>query len=138
MSFITPASRDIPAWFAQQLHDLDPRLVCYWNPFKHCYVVDRKAENGLTTNVFMGLSEEKETLPLNDNFLDRLRSMDAWAKFGSYEAFHRDRVNREVADQEKREAAIKAAYRDASADNKAQLNRAFDLTQRHDTLRINQ
>lgn len=129
---------DVPDWFTRGLKDLDPSLVVYFNPFKERFVVDRKAENGQTTNVMIVQSEEGEFLPLTDNILDRIKSMDAWKQYGSYEAFHRHNISVAAADAAKRDAEIRENYRLNSLDNKRQLRQVYDLIQRHDVARVNQ
>lgn len=126
-----------PAWFLKLLRDTDPQLTCYWNPFKTCWVIDRKTEDGQTTNVLVCKADNGDPLPLNENIIDRVRSMDAWKKFGSYEAFHQHNINLAAEDARKRDAEIKENYRLAALDDKAQLHKAFDLIQRHD-MRVNQ
>lgn len=125
----------IPEWFKKLLFDTDPQLVCYWNPFKGCHMIDRKVEGEPNTNVLVCKADNGDALPLNENIIDRVRSLDAWKKFGSYEAFHAHNQNMEAEDAAKREAEIKENYRLASLDDKVQLNRAHTLIQRHDTLR---
>ena len=129
---------ELPDWFARGLKDLDPSLVCYLNPFKNRWVVDRKAENGQTTNVMVVQSEEGEFMPLTDNTLERIKSMDAWKQYGSYEAFHRHNIQVEVDAAAKRDAEIRENYRLNSLDNKRQLRQVYDLVQRHDVARVNQ
>jgi hypothetical protein len=124
--------------FLKQLKSVDSELVCYWNKFKGCWMIDRRTEGGQTTNVLTCTSEDGEALPLNDNLLDRLRSMDSWKKHGTYEAFHRFNIQQEVEANAKIEADIRENYRLAGLDDKIQLNRAHTLIQRHDTARINQ
>lgn len=128
----------VPDWFQTRLKDTDPSLVVYFNPFKERWMIDRKAENGQTSNVMVCESDNGEYMPLTDNTIDRLRSMDAWAKHGSYEAFHRHNIELAAADKAKRDAEIRENYRLASLDDKAQLHRAYDLVQRHDVARVNQ
>lgn len=127
----------VPAWFLQALRDTDPRLVCYFNPFLRCFVIDRKAEDGQTSNVLVCKSDTGEALPLNENLIDRVRSMDAWKTFGTYEAYQRDRLQREIDGARAINKQIEDNYREASLDNKIQLRKAFDLVQRHD-MRVNQ
>lgn len=129
---------DVPASFERLLRDTDPNLVAYFNPFKRRFVIDRNVEGQQATNVMIVQSEDGEFMPLTDNTIDRVRSMDAWSKFGSYEAFHRHNIQMAAEDEAKRKAEIKENYRLAGLDDKIQLNRAHTLTQRHDTHRINQ
>jgi hypothetical protein len=129
---------EVPAWFKARLFDTDPNLVVYFNPFKQRWVIDRKAENGLNTNVMIVQSEDGEFMPLSDSTLDRIKSMDAWKQYGSYEAFHRHNIQVAAEDAAKREAAIRENYRLNSLDNKRQLRQVYNLIQRHDVARVNQ
>lgn len=128
----------VPEWFKTRLKDTDPQLVVYFNPFKRRWIIDRRTEDGQTTNVMVCESDTGEPLELSDNIIDRLRSMDAWKKHGTYEAFHRHNINLAAADKEKREAEIRESYHHAALDDKSQLHKAFDLIQRHDVHRVNQ
>lgn len=124
-----------PSPFVRQLSLVDPELVCYWNEFKACWMIDRRTPSGETTNVLVCKSEDGEPLPLNDNLLDRLRSMDSWKIHGSYEAFHRFNIQKEVEAKAKIDADIRENYRLAGLDDKRQLNRAYDLIKIHDVAR---
>ena len=125
----------IPDWFKKLLFDTDPNLVVYWNPFKGCHMIDRRVEGEPNTHVLTCKADNGDLLPLNENIIDRLRSLDVWKKFGSYEAFHAHNLNMEAEAAQKAEAEIKENYRLASLDDKVQLNRAHTLTQRHDTFK---
>lgn len=128
----------VPEWFLTRLKDTDPNLVVYFNPFKRRWMIDRKVEGQLSTNVMVCESDTGEPLPLSDNIIDRIRSMDAWKKHLSYEAFHRHNIELAAADKAKREAEIRESYRLATLDDKRQLHKAYDLVQRHDVARVNQ
>jgi len=128
----------VPDWFKKLLFDTDPDLIIYWNPFKACWIVDRKVEGEVNTTVLVCKADNGDALPLNENIIDRIRSMDAWKKHGSYEAYHAHNVNLAAEDEAKRNAEIRENYRLAALDDKIQMNRVHTLTQRHDTLRINQ
>jgi hypothetical protein len=145
---IVPSScRTVPAWFAQRLKDADRNLITYFNPMRNRWIIDRCTRTDLhdthtnecpKTNVMILATEDGGYFPLCDEALDRILSMDAWRAAGSYEQFHRNRIRVEAEDAAKREAKIDTLYREASLDNKRQLNQAFTLIQRHDTARINQ
>lgn len=139
--------RTVPDWFKQMLLDTDRNLIVYFNPFKGRWIVDRCTRTDMhdshsitcpKTNVLVLEGENGDYYPLCEGAIDRIRSMDQWKEHGSYEAFHRERINREIADLAQREAAIKTSYKEAGLDNKRQLNDAFTLIQRHDTARVNQ
>lgn len=125
----------VPEWFRTRLRDTDPHLVVYFNPFRRRWVIDRKTEDGQTTNVMICETDNGEPLDLSDNIIDRLRSIDAWSKHGSYEAYHQHNIALAAADKEKREAEIRENYRLAALDDKNQLQRAYDLIKTHDTAR---
>jgi hypothetical protein len=126
-----------PEWFLKLLRDTDPKLVAYWNGFKSCWMIDRKTDDGQFTNVLTCKAPNGDPLPLNENIIERIRSMDAWKKFGSYEAFHQHNINMAAEDERKRNEKIREDFRNASLDDKAQLHKAYDLIQRHD-MRVNQ
>lgn len=127
---------NVPDWFLTRLKDTDPNLIVYFNPFRQRFVIDRKVDGQANTNVMIVQAEDGEFMPLTDNTIDRIRSMDAWSKHGSYEAYHRHNINLAAEDAAKTEAEIKENYRLASIDDKAQLNQAFNLIQRHDLVHI--
>ena len=129
---------EIPKWFLARLKDADPALIVYFNPFQRRYVIDRVVPGQVNTNVMVVQAENGEYMDLSDNVIDRVLSMDAWREFGSYEAFHRHNIQKEVESQSKLEKQVKDSYHEAAVDDKIQLHRAYDLTQRHDTLRVNQ
>lgn len=141
--------RTVPDWFASQLRSLDPNLVCYFNPHKQRYIIDRCTRGGIhnaaahthtpecpKTNV-MVVQDEGQYMPLCEKVLDELRSMDSWSH-GSVEQFTLHHDNALAEDVAKRDAAIDAVFREASKDNRRQLLKAYDLTQTHDTARVNQ
>lgn len=128
----------VPDWFLRLLKDTDPQLVVYFNPFKQRFMIDRQVPGQVNTNVMVVQAENGEYMPLTENTIERLRSIDAWRNYGSFEAMHRHHLQLEAEDAAKREAEIRENYRLAGLDDKIQLNRAHTLTQRHDTLRINQ
>lgn len=76
-------------------------------------------------------------MPLCDKVLEDLRGMDAW-RFGTVDQFLLHADNQINEDEAKRGAAVDAVFREASIDNKRQLLKAYDLTQIHDTARVNQ
>lgn len=128
----------VPEWFKTRLRDTDPQLVAYFNPFKSRWVIDRRTEDGQTTNVLVCESDAGEALELSDNIIDRVRSMDAWKKHGTYEAYHQHNINLAAADAAKREAETRENYRLAALDDKRQLHHAYDLIKTHDVHRVNQ
>lgn len=128
----------VPDWFRTRLRDTDPQLVVYFNPFRRRWVIDRKVEGQANTNVMICETDTGEPLDLSDNIIDRLRSMDAWKKHGSYEAYHRHNIQMAAEDAAKREAAIRENYRLASLDDKRQIHKAYDLIKTHDVARVNQ
>jgi hypothetical protein len=141
MDLIVPSSaRSVPAWFAQRLKDADRNLITYFNPMRNRWIIDRCTRMDMhdthtndcpKTNVMILQDEAGEYFPLCDAALDRILSIDAWRSAGSYEQFQRNRMAMEAADAAKREAKIDSIYREASIDNKRQLNEAFTLVQRH-------
>jgi len=144
-----PVTRTVPDWIARQLRDTDPNLIVYFNEHRDRWIIDRCTRDGEMkstphthtsacpkTNVMI-LEDEGAYMPLCDEAINKIRSMDTW-KFRSYENYHRDNANRAAADAEDRKRKIKESYREASLDNKRQLNEAYTLVQRHDTARINQ
>lgn len=148
MDLIVPSSaRSVPAWFSQRLKDADRNLIVYFNPMRNRWIIDRCTRTDMhdthtndcpKTNVMILHGEDGEYLPLCEAAIDRILSIDAWRDAGSYEQFQRNRMKMEAEDAAKREASIDTMYREASLDNKRQLNEALTLTQRHDILRINQ
>lgn len=124
--------------FLERLKNLDPQLVVYWNPYKGCWMIDRKIDGQVNTNVLVCKADNGDALPLNDNIIDRLQSMDAWKEYGTYEAFHAANLAREAEAKAKINTEIRENYRLAAIDDKRQLHRAYDLIKTHDVARINQ
>jgi hypothetical protein len=85
----------------------------------------------------MVVRDGEQYMPLCEAVLDDLRSQDSW-KHGTVEQFIVHHDNALAEDEAKRNAAIDAVFREASIDNKRQLQKAYDLTQLHDTARVNQ
>jgi hypothetical protein len=140
--------RSVPDWFASQLRALDPNLLCYWNPRKGRYIIDRCTRGGVhnaalhthtpecpKTNV-MVVQDDGQYMPLCEAVLSDLRGMDSWSH-GSAEQFILHNDNAATEDEAKRSAAVDAAFREASKDNRRQLLKAYDLVQTHD-MRVNQ
>lgn len=140
--------RSVPDWFSSQLRALDPNLIVYFNPLKQRWVIDRCTRGGIhnaalhahtpecpRTNV-MVVKDGEQYMPLCEAVLDDLRSQDSW-KHGSEEQFilHHDNIAAE--DEASRNRQIDSLFRGASLDNRRQLLKAYDLTQIHDTARLN-
>lgn len=141
--------RSMPDWFASQLRALDPNLICYFNPMKQRWTIDRCTRGGAMnaavhehtpecprTNVMI-VQDEGQYMPLCDAVLDDLRAKDSW-KFRSVEEYQRHNAAVLAEDEAKRNAAIDTLFREASIDNRRQLLKAYDLTQIHDTARPHQ
>lgn len=129
---------EIPKSFLIRLKNLDPQLVTYWNPFKGCWMIDRVVPGQVNTNVLVCKADNGDPLPLNDNLIERLQSMDAWKEYGTYEAFHAANLAKEAEVTAKTDAEIRENFRLAGLDDKRQLHRAYDLIKTHDVARINQ
>jgi hypothetical protein len=140
--------RVVPSWFREQLRNLDPNLIVYFNPMRQRWVIDRCTRNGAMsaalhehtpecprTNVTV-VEEEGQYMPLCQQVIDDLRARDAWSQYGSFEVY--DRLTQNAADEDaaKRETAIDDLYRHTTADNRAQLAKAWTLFSRHDMSRI--
>lgn len=143
--------RVVPDWFASQLREIDPNLIVYFNPHRQRWIIDRCTRGGVhnaplhthtpeckTTNVRVVQEKDGSYMPLCQQVLDELKASDAWSAFGNEENFSRHYDNEAVEDEARRERQIDALYREASADNRRQLLKAYDLTQRHDVHRVNQ
>lgn len=141
--------RSVPDWFASQLRALDPNLIVYFNTRKGRWIIDRCTRGGAMnaglhdhtpecpkTNV-MVVQDDGQYMPLCDQVLDELRAKDSW-NHGSVDQFllHHDNLLKE--DEAKRKTAVDNVFREASLDNRRQLLKAYDLTQIHDTARVNQ
>lgn len=124
--------------FVERLKNLDSQLVVYWNPYKGCWMIDRKVDGQVNTNVLVCKADNGDALPLNDNIIERLQSMDAWKEYGTYEAFHAANLAKEAEGLAKIDTEVRENYRLAAIDDKRQLHRAYDLIKTHDVARINQ
>jgi hypothetical protein len=141
--------RSVPDSFASQIRALDPNLIVYFNPMKQRWVVDRCTRGGARnaalhehtpecprTNV-MVVRDGEQYMPLCEAVLDDLRAADSW-KHSTVEQFilHHDNIAAE--DEASRNRQIDAVFREASLDNKRQLQKAYHLTQIHDVHRVTQ
>jgi len=153
MKLILPESMDapsIPEWFLVQLRSIDAGLVVYWNKFQNRFVIDRCINPAPHThtaaceraNVMICEDEEHGYMGPSDRILEKLRSMDAWTKYGSSgePGLMRQRKERENAKAEwdrKAEEEARAIWRDGFRDDRVQVNRLVHLLQQHDVLRPN-
>lgn len=119
---------EVPEWFKRRLRDIDAGLICYFNRFQGKFCIDRvthDASGEVRTNVMM--------IPaISERFLDELKGMDAWTKFGSLEAMRRDHEEKKRAFDEKAERDMRDDFHHAALDNRVQINKALTLIQRHD------
>ena len=131
-------ARTVPAWFMRRLRDIDSALVCYFNPFKQQFVIDR-CSHGADCLSSDHLSCPKVTVMLfphiGEAAIEKLKGMDAWSKFKTLENFHRDGEQQKAEWDAKQEAAIRDDYKHAAADNRKRLLETYDLIKRHDLSR---
>jgi hypothetical protein len=139
----------IPAWFLSGLRDIDPGLVIYWNMFKSRFVIDRCINDaphthGIgcpRTHVMTVEDPEHGYMGPNDRILEKLRSQDAWTRYGGNDeaALLRQRAEHENAAAEweaKRLEDARQTYRGRMLDDKAQLRHAIDLAKTFDIERV--
>lgn len=126
---------DVSKSFLARLKNVDPQLVVYWNPYKGCFMIDRIVPGEVNTTVLVCKADNGDPLPLNDNLIERLQSMDAWKEYGTYEAFHAANLAKEAEANAKINTEIRENYRLAGLDDKRQLHRAYDLIKIHDVAR---
>ena len=128
----------VPAWFLRRLRDIDSALVCYFNPYKKQFVIDR-CTRGADCLSSDHVSCEKTTVMLfphmGEAAIEKLKSMDSWSKFGSLDNFHRDGEQQKAEWDAKQAAAIRDDYKHAAADNRKRLLETYDLIKRHDLTR---
>lgn len=132
MSLIQLTGEDataVPQWFKKRLTEIDSGLVCYFNPFQGKFCIDRRSKdlngNDVQVNVMM--------IPaISERFLEELKGMDAWSKFGSLEAMRKDHEEKKRAHDEKAERDMRDDFRHAALDGRVQINEALTLIQRHD------
>jgi hypothetical protein len=149
MELLLPVNtvRLVPDWFSTRLKDTDPNLIVYFNEIKQRWIIDRCSRDGVMssnahthdstcprTNVIV-VNDEGEYMPLCDEVIDKIRSMDAWSNDGSLEAYKARNAKMEADYKLKTDTAQRNLYIEAGLDNKRQLNQALDLIQRHDVLR---
>jgi hypothetical protein len=117
----------VPDWFKRRLKDIDPGLVCYWNQFQRKFCIDRvvKDETGEhQTNVML--------IPaISERFLDELKGMDAWTKYGSLEKLRATHEQAKADFDAKAEKDMKDDMHHAAMDNKRLMTEAHNLIQRH-------
>ena len=141
MNLILPPSMgapSIPDFFLRGMRELDPALVCYWNPNLSRFVIDRKIERGETTHVLVVQDPEGGYMTPNDRTLDWLKAHDAWMVYGSVENQRKARENAKAEFDAKRIEQAQRGYQEAVRDNRIQLNKAALLFDRHDISRVHQ
>lgn len=152
MNLILPKNleRVMPPWFESALRETDPNLICYYNPMRERWVIDRCTRGGVhnagqhlhtnecpRTNVTV-VQDGGRYMPLCQRVIDELRATDQWSQSGSVEQFILSADNAAAEDEADRKRKIDAVHHEATKDNRRQLMRAFHLMQQHDTARVNQ
>lgn len=128
----------VPDWFKRRLRDIDLALVCYFNPYKNQFVIDRCAHGSDC------LSSDHVSCPkmnvmlfphIGEAALEKLKGMDSWAKFKTLDAFHRDAEQLKADWDAKAEASVRDDYKHAALDNRTTLLKTYDLIKQHDLSR---
>ena len=140
----------VPDWFEKSLKTIDPNLIVYFNPHRGKWIIDRCCRDGEMksvphqhtpacpkTNVTV-VQDQGQFMPLCQKVLDDLKAMDAWKDNKSVEEYQAKNAADLKSMEEKNERQIDSLWDALSADGKAQLQKAYDLIQRHDVHRINQ
>lgn len=152
MKLILPESMDaptIPEWFLTSLRAIDAGLVIYWNRHMNRFVIDRCINSVPHThtpscqraNVLICEDEEHGYMGPCDRILDKIKSMDAWTKYGDSGeiGLMRQRKERENAKADfdaKAAEDAKAIWRDGFKDDRCQINKLVHLLQQHDVARV--
>ncbi len=141
MGLLAQASntRTVSASFLQRLKDTDSGLVVYFNPFKGKFVIDRCTNPDIhthgaacpRTHVMFIETPEGNFMEPNDRAIDKLRSMDAWQKFGTAEKMLKAQESAEAEYKETVREEAREGYKEAMLDDKRQIQQAIDLIKRH-------
>lgn len=134
---------EVPQWFRRRLRDIDAALVVYFNPFRGVFCIDRcvKGQDCLSRD---HVECEKTNVMLFEHIgeaaLEKLKSTDAWTKFGGNDeaALLRMRREHEIAKEEfdaKAHEEARGNYRAGLLEDRAQVNKALHLIQQHDVAR---
>jgi hypothetical protein len=135
---------EIPDWFRRRLRDIDHALVVYFNPFRRVFCIDR-CVRGQECLLSEHLPCEKTNVMLFEHIgeaaIEKLKSMDAWTKFGGNDeaALLRFRREHEIAKEEfdaKRLAEAKKSYKDVQRDERLAVNHLKHLVEQHDIARV--
>ena len=137
-------STEIPAWFRRRLKDIDRALVVYFNPFRRVFCIDRcvKGSDCLSSD---HVSCEKTNVMLfehiGESALEKLKSMDAWTRFGGNDeaALQRSRRTHEIAKEDweaKRREEARQSYRETQKDERLAVNKLKHLVEQHDIARM--
>lgn len=137
-------ARSVPDWFKRRLRDIDTALVCYYNPFRMEFCIDRciKGSDCLSSDHVACQKVNVMLFPhMGEAALDKLKSMDSWTNFGGNDeaAIARSRRKHELEKEEwdaKQKAESLDMNRHAGLENRVQLNKALHLIQQHDTARV--
>lgn len=133
----------VPDWFKTRLRHIDPALVCYFNPFKRQFVIDRCIHGQdclLSDHSFCQKTTVKLIPHITEGALDDLKGMDAWTNFGGNDEaallrFRRDHENKKAEWDAKQEEKGRELMRDGLREDRVQINKALALIQRHDVAR---
>ena len=137
-------ARSVPDWFKRGLRNIDPALVCYYNRFQNHFCIDR-CVHGSDCPSSDHISCQKASVHvfehMSESVLDKIRSMDAWTKYGDNgeTGLMRQRKERENAKAEwdaKAAEDAKQVWRDGFRDDRVQINKLVHLLQQHDVARV--
>lgn len=136
-------ARTVPDWFKRRLRDIDPALVCYFNPFRQVFCIDRCIKGSDCLSLAHVECEKANVMlfpHIGEAAIEKLKSMDAWAKTGGKDesALQRFRRGHEIAKEEhdaKVSEEIREGFHEHMVDDRAQINKALHLIQQHDIAR---
>lgn len=123
---LTDSDSGIPGWFRRSLHDIDPALVVYHNPFRNKFVIDRCTRDDASlhdNHLRCPKVNVTEFQHIGTKALDDLKASDLWQKHGSIENFRRANTNMEADWKEKNQREQREVYENVARDDKRQIQK---------------
>jgi hypothetical protein len=143
---------DIGERFTRMLREVSRDLCVTYNDHKKRHCIEQCIEHHpdekgnhwhlcRRIHVWLVQSEDGDAMPLNDRVIEKIKSMDMYAKYGidgskeSLEKFKRQSADRERERDEKIARATKEIAHLNRVDNKRHWRRLIDMIRRHDVYR---
>lgn len=140
---VLKADRKVPAWFTTGLEGIDRALFVLWNPNRERWVIARCVRDDNTLHAHdphvcpqtLVMIVQSELcggyVPLTEQTLDKLRSMDMWKKYGSPEKMLAALEAEEQVQNDKIQRDQREDIEHCGKDGRVQLNKMKQLVETH-------